>query len=111
MATDATFIAHVTDQLRGAGGITSRKMFGEYAVYRHGKVVALACDNQLFVKPTDAGLSILGGSAVHGVPYPGARPHFLASDLLDDPERLVALVVATDQALPARRPRARRRRA
>ncbi|MCK7502621.1 MAG: TfoX/Sxy family protein [Comamonadaceae bacterium] len=44
-------------------------MFGEYAIYLDGKVVALVCDNQFFVKPTDAGRALLGrrrGPAVSG---------------------------------------------
>lgn len=104
MSTDAGFIEHVCDQLRDAGGITAKKMFGEYAIYRHGKVVALACDNQLFVKPTAAGEAVLGTPTI-GAPYPGAKPHFNVSDLLDDAESLVRLILATDLALPAPRPK------
>ncbi len=110
MATDASFADYVVDQLKGAGGVTSRKMFGEYAIYRRGKVVALACDNQLFVRPTDAGLTVLGGAAMHGAPYPGAKPHFLVSDLLEDRDLLVRLIEATDAALPARKKKARRKK-
>lgn len=33
MATDKDFIEFVVDQMSGASGITSRKMFGEYAIY------------------------------------------------------------------------------
>ena len=100
MATDAGFIEYVCDQLRDAGGITVTKMFGEYGVYRHGKIVALACDNQLFVKPTPAGEAVLG-TPVFGPPYPGAKPYFDVSDLLDDAATLVRVIVATDAALPA----------
>lgn len=100
MATDAGFIEYVCDQLRTAGGITTIKMFGEYGVYRHGKIVALACDNQLFVKPTPAGEAVLG-TPTYGPPYPGAKPFFNVSDLLDDTDTLVRLIVATDAALPA----------
>ena len=35
-------------------------MFGEYAIYCDGKVTALVCDNQLFVKPMEAGRSFIG---------------------------------------------------
>lgn len=100
MATDAGFIDYVCDQLRGAGGITAKKMFGEYGVYRYGKIVALACDNQFFVKPTPAGEEVLG-TPTHGPPYPGAKPFFNVSDLLDDADLMVRLIVATDAALPA----------
>lgn len=100
MATDASYAAYVCDQLHDAGGISARKMFGEYGLYRHGKIVALIADNQLFVKPTPAGEAVLG-TPTYGPPYPGAKPFFNVSDLLDDPEWLVRLILATDAALPA----------
>ncbi|MCE9600959.1 MAG: TfoX/Sxy family protein [Gemmatimonadetes bacterium] len=104
MSTDAGFIEHVCDQLHDAGGITAKKMFGEYGIYRHGKIVALACDNQLFVKPTAAGEAVLGTPTI-GAPYPGAKPHFNVSESLDDPALLVRLILATDAALPMPKPK------
>jgi TfoX/Sxy family transcriptional regulator of competence genes len=100
MATDAGYAKYVCDQLHAAGGITALKMFGEYGLYRHGKIIALICDNQLFVKPTPAGEEVLG-TPTYGPPYPGAKPFFNVSDLLDDPEWLVRLILATYEALPA----------
>lgn len=100
MATEASFAEHVCDQLRDAGGMTVLKMFGEYGLYRHGKIVALLCDNQIFVKPTPAGEAVLG-TPTYGPPYPGAKPFFNVSDLLDDRETLVRLIEATDAARPA----------
>jgi TfoX/Sxy family transcriptional regulator of competence genes len=100
MATDAGYAEYVCDQLHAAGGITARKMFGEYGLYRHDKIVGLIADNQLFVKPTPAGEAVLG-TPTYGPPYPGAKPFFNVSDLLDDPEWLVRLIEATDAALPA----------
>ena len=47
MASDKSFVDFVVDQIENAGQITYKKMFGEYAVYCNGKVVALVCDNQL----------------------------------------------------------------
>ncbi|MBA4072275.1 MAG: competence protein TfoX [Gemmatimonas sp.] len=99
MATDAGYAKYVCDQLHAAGGISARKMFGEYGLYRHGKIVALIADNQLFVKPTPAGEAVLG-TPTYGPPYPGAKPFFNVSDLLDDPEWLVRLIEATDATLP-----------
>jgi len=55
MASDKEFVAYVCEQLREAGEISSRRMFGEAAVYLGDKVVGLVCDNQLFVKPTEGG--------------------------------------------------------
>ncbi len=37
MASSLSFVEYVTDQMRGAGDIRYRKMFGEYAVYCSGQ--------------------------------------------------------------------------
>jgi TfoX/Sxy family transcriptional regulator of competence genes len=103
VASSASFVAMVCEQMRAAGDISTRKMFGEYAIYCGGKVVAFVCDDQLFVKPTPAGRVLLG-SPTEAPPYPGAQPYFLIIDELDDGERLARLVTATAQALPAPRP-------
>lgn len=108
MATDPGYAKYVCDQLQAAGGISARKMFGEYGLYRHGKIVALIADNQLFVKPTPEGAAVLG-TPTYGPPYPGAKPFFNVSDLLDDPEWLVRLIEATDAALPPPKKKAERR--
>jgi len=54
MASDFGYIEYLCDQLQGAGTITYRKMFGEYALYCEGKVVGLVVGNSLFVKPAQA---------------------------------------------------------
>ena len=108
VTTDADFAAYVTDQAAGAGRVTCRKMFGEYAVYLDGKVVALICDNQLFVKPTEPGRALLS-RVTEGKPYPGAKPYFLIEDELDNRERLAALLRATAGALPAPKPKKEKR--
>jgi TfoX/Sxy family transcriptional regulator of competence genes len=104
MASDLEFVEYACDQLRGAGSITFRKMFGEYAIYCDGKVVALICDNQLFVKPTAAGHAVIG-KPVEAPPYPGAKPHFLIDDRLDDREWMANLIRVTDAELPLPKPK------
>ncbi len=52
MSSSQEFVDYIIDQIENAGVITFRKMFGEYALYCNGKVVALICDDQLFVKQT-----------------------------------------------------------
>lgn len=69
-------------------------MFGECAVYINGKVVALVCDNSVFVKPTKV-LQHLGASLGEGPPYPGATPYLLADALLDDPGMLRQVLLKT----------------
>ena len=55
MASDKNQLDFVLDQIRDAGVVTAKRMFGEFGIYCDGKIVALFCDNQLFVKPTDRG--------------------------------------------------------
>jgi TfoX/Sxy family transcriptional regulator of competence genes len=74
-------------------------MFGEYALYMGGKVVALVCDTGLFLKPTEAGRTLLG-TPIEGPPYPGAKPHSVLDEHLDYRELLAALFLATAAALP-----------
>lgn len=102
MASDQDFIDYIIDQLSNAGSITFRKMFGEYALYVDGKVFALVCDNQLFIKPTDAGKTYIGTPET-GLPYPGAKPYFVIQDKIDDSEWLCGLVVASKAALPEKK--------
>ncbi len=58
MGSRAETIAHLLDAL-DALPLSARKMFGEYALYLDGKVVALVCDDQLFLKPTAGALAVL----------------------------------------------------
>ena len=82
MSSDEGFVTAVVDSMEHAGAITWRKMFGEYAIYSDGKVVALVCDNQLFVRPTEGGRAFLG-EVTAAPPYPGAKDHFLIDELGD----------------------------
>ena len=104
MASDLTFVEYVCDQMSAAGTITFRKMFGEYAIYCEGKVVALVCDNQLFVKPTSGGRSFVERVA-EAPPYPGAQAHLLIGDELDDREWISKLIRISQKELPVPKPR------
>ena len=104
MASDIGFVEYVVDQMGDAGAISQRKMFGEYAVYCDGKVVALITDDALFVKPTRAGRAFIG-QPVEAPPYPGANPYFAIADKLDDRRWLSTLIRATADELPAPQPK------
>ncbi len=104
MATDQDLIDFIVDQMGDAGRIASRKMFGEYALYCDDKVVALVCDNQLFVKPTEKGRNYIG-DVVEAPPYPGAKNYFLIEDRFDDREWLSELIRITVQEVPATKPK------
>ena len=105
MATSETTIRFLLDQLSDLPGVRARKMFGEYALYVDGKVVALACDNSLFLKPTDAARAILKAEPA-GTPFPGAKPHYCIDMALDDPPLLGRLLRATADVLPLPKPKA-----
>lgn len=110
MASNPTIVQFLTDQL-AAAGVTSRKMFGEHALYRGGTLVALICDDNLFVKPTTRGRALAAGCALAS-PYPGAKPSLLMDpDKWDDREWLTRLIIATHEELctPAGGSRAARR--
>jgi TfoX/Sxy family transcriptional regulator of competence genes len=99
MASDPSFVEFIVDQISSAGVIDSRKMFGEYALYCDHKVVALICDNQLFVKPTQGGREYIG-NPVEAPPYPGAKLSFLIEDKTEDGEWLSELIRITASELP-----------
>ena len=75
MASGLEFVQYAADQLRDVGEITDRKMFGEYGLYCDGKIFALVCDDQLFVKITEAGRSLAAAQELpEAPPYEGAKP-------------------------------------
>jgi DNA transformation protein and related proteins len=106
MASDREFVAFVCEQLRGAGEISSRRMFGEAAVYLRDNVVGLVCDNQLFIKATEPGRAKIG-VPTEAPPFAGATNWFLMADL-DDPEFLADVVRATADALPVPKVKAKK---
>ncbi|TXH02642.1 MAG: TfoX domain-containing protein [Nevskiaceae bacterium] len=104
MATRAAFVDYVAEQLALGTRLTHRKMFGEYALYVDGKVVAFACDNSLFIKPSSAAAQ-LAPALPQRPPYPEAKNYPVADELLDDPDLLRQLILATAALMPAPKPR------
>lgn len=110
MATDVETIHYLCDQAGLGERLTYRKMFGEYALYVDGKVVALVCDDQVFLEPNDAATKLLGFPTLAPA-YPGSKGYFLLEEEIEDRDRLRELLTATADALPppkAKRPRTRR---
>jgi len=105
MSTSQSTLDFLLDQLATAGQVTAKKMFGEYCLYLAGKPVALICDDQMFLKPTSAGKSMLA-EVLEGAPYPGAKPHLLIpADQWEDREWFCRLIQATAHELPQPKPR------
>ncbi|HEX7051374.1 MAG TPA: TfoX/Sxy family protein [Longimicrobiales bacterium] len=109
MASDPGLVQFICEQLRGVGEVSHRKMFGEYAIYVGNKVVALVCDDRLFLKPTAAGRALLE-APVEAPPYPGAKPYFLVDAYVDDAEFLSTLFRATEREVPEPKPKRRKAR-
>ena len=104
MATDQDFVEYIRTQSGLRDGLSYKKMFGEYALYLNGKVVAFACDNQLYVKPTPEGRAVLKKVSEHP-PYPGAKLYFRIDEELEDRELLQKVFLTTARALPLPKPK------
>jgi TfoX/Sxy family transcriptional regulator of competence genes len=100
MATSQGTIDYLLEQMAEAGTITAKKMFGEYGIYCDGKIVALVCDDQLFVKPTKIGREFIG-ECDEQPPYKGAKPYLhLSGDQWEDSEWLSTLIRISASELP-----------
>lgn len=80
MATNKEYIEWVCEQVKSAGEIRSRKMFGEYMVYCDNKPVLLVCDNMVFVKELPETKAIFAKYEYEpesGFPYSGAKSHYI----------------------------------
>jgi len=99
VATEQGFVEHIQSQSGLGHELAFRKMFGEYALYLNGKVVAFACDNQLYLKPTEAGRSLLGEVSEHP-PYPGAKLYFRIDAQIEDRDLLRRVFETTARVLP-----------
>lgn len=108
MASSAEFAEYVCGQVRGAGCISYRKMFGEYGIYCDGKIIGLICDDCFYLKPTESGMKILG-DYVKAPPYEGAKPYLLIEDM-EDRELMIRLVRATYDTLPEPQPKKPRKK-
>ncbi len=105
MASGRSTVELLVEQMSRSAAVSARKMFGEYAIFCGGKMVALICDDQLFVKPTVAGRAHIG-AVVESPPYKGAKPYFLIdADAWDDTDWLGRLIRATADELPLPKPK------
>lgn len=102
MATKPETVAYVLEQLEPLD-VRARPMFGEFCVWCNEKVVALICDDTVYLKPTAAS-DALGLREVEA--YPGSRPFRIVRDnLIEDSDAFRALVQATADALPPPQPK------
>lgn len=89
--------------------VRARAMFGEYGLYCDDKIVALICDDRLFVKPSEIAAEFAKESWL-APPYPGAKDYYkVPRARLADTAWLRRFIERTAEALPApvRRPKQR----
>ncbi|MFA5895248.1 MAG: TfoX/Sxy family protein [Candidatus Shapirobacteria bacterium] len=105
MASEKSKVEFILDQLGNGREYRAIKMFGEYALYYGDKVVALICDDNLFVKITDPGKIFVGKYYREGTAYPGAKPSMLIDEKIEDGEWLQTLMEITAESLPEPKPK------
>ena len=108
MASGKEFVEFCMEQMKGAGIITNTRMFGEYGLYCNGKYFGAICEDQVFVKITEAGRNACPG-LTEKPPYEGGNNYFLFEDV-EDTEKLTELVMATCRELPEPKPRKRKKK-
>lgn len=109
MASSKEFVETVISQIEDAGEITAKSMFGEYGIFSNGKIFALICDNQLFMKPTKGGRVFIN-NVVEAPPYKGSKLCFLIGDKINDKNWLSELVRITVDELPEPKPKRKKKK-
>lgn len=108
MATDVGTIEYLCDLLAPLP-ITSKRMFGEYALYLDARVVGFVTDDVLRLKITEVTDARLTDD-LRGEAYPGSKDYWcLTLDLLEDREWAVDLIERTAAVLPVPPPKRPRR--
>lgn len=105
MATNPETVEFILAKLGADSHFRARAMFGEYALYAKDKVVALVCDDTLFVKILPASAE-LDGICEKGEPYPGAKPHYVVDEsLLTTFSSLSDILTDIASSLPVKKPK------
>jgi TfoX/Sxy family transcriptional regulator of competence genes len=97
MATTLDFAEYACEQIQGTGSVRHKKMFGEYMVYVNDKPLLLLCDSTVFVKMLPC-LSVLCAECETGIPYNGAKEHYILD--IDDRELARQVIAALEPVTP-----------
>ena len=96
-------VQYIVEQASQAGEVTAKKMFGDYCLYRDGKVVGLVCDNYLYLKPLKQLEPLLHECDLRmQPPYDGAKPHYVISDV-DDRDYVSILIKTVADNIPIKK--------
>ncbi|MDE6146442.1 MAG: TfoX/Sxy family protein [Bacteroidales bacterium] len=105
MASSIEFVEFVASQLETLGVVRYRKMFGEYMVYVNEKPILLVCDDIAYVK-MHPDISEMMDDAEIGVPYPGAKVHYILD--AGHKDVLLKVVSTLERVLPFPKKKARK---
>ncbi len=104
MSTRKDTVEYVIDQL-GDLAVSTRAMFGEFALYCDGKTVAFICDDTVFMKPTEVAESMLGPDTMAPA-YPGSKLYYaVPGERLEDRDWFQDVVQRTADTLPLPKPK------
>ena len=106
MATAASYIAFVLEQLDRFGDVRAKKMFGEYMVYVNDKPILLVCDNTVYVKKLPE-IEELMSDAECGVPYDSAKEHYILD--IEDRELTAKAVGILERITPVPKKKAKKK--
>ena len=99
MASSQEYLDYVRAQADGPWTLRARKMFGDWMVYADDRPILLVCDNTVFVKIVPE-LAALMADAERGLPYEGAKEHYILDIDDTDLARQVVAVLETVTPLP-----------
>jgi TfoX/Sxy family transcriptional regulator of competence genes len=103
MSTRRETIDFILEKLGEPDRFATRAMFGEYALYADGKVVALVCDDQLYVKILPASVE-LEDICEKAPPYKGAKQYYLVEESqLTHLTNLPDILLDISASLPAKK--------
>lgn len=106
MASTQEFIDYVCDQVADAGQVRMRRMFGEAFVYVDDRPSILICDDIPYVKKIDELAPLMTeAGATTGIPYEGAREHWVLD--IDDRDFALSVlkILVPLTPIPVKRPR------
>ena len=98
MSSRRELVDYVAEQL--GPRVRFKAMFGEYGIYRDDTLIALFCDDRLYLKRSVAGYELLGDDVEEAPPYPGAKPlAVVPEERWDDADFMRRLAEATAKDL------------
>ena len=102
MSTPIEYIEFVCEQIHCDFALRYKKMFGDYVVYANDKPILLVCDSTVYVKKAGELAELLGGAEC-GVPYDGAKEHYVLD--IEDVELVKNVVTVLERITPTPKPR------